>query len=119
MNTNLKVSDLSENTGETQLRELFGQAGHIKSITRPVDDATKQLRDFAFIEMATAFEATKAIQLFNGYLIDGKAIKVTEVRTQLRQIGRNGFDRNGGRHGQDQFIRGNSRSGAGRRSGNR
>jgi len=54
--------------------------------------------------MATADEAAKAIQLLNGHEVDGSAIKVSEVRTQLRNGGRSGFDRSGGRHGQDQFI---------------
>ncbi len=119
MNTKLYVRGLSDLTSETELRELFGQAGHIKSITRPVDDVTKRLRDFAFIEMGTAIEAANAIQLFNGYQIGGRAIKVSEVRAQLRDVGRSGFDRSSGHHGQDQFIRGNSRSGSGRRSGHR
>ena len=119
MNTKLNVGNLSDNTSEEQLRELFSQAGHVNSITRPVDHATKQLRNFAFIEMATVYEAAKAIQLLNGHEVDGHVIKVSEVRPQLRDKGRGGFDRSGGHHGQDQFIRGNSRSGAGRRTGHR
>jgi RNA recognition motif-containing protein len=117
MNTKLYVGDLSVDTSEAQLRELFGQAGHIKSITRQVDRTTKQLRNYAFIEMATADEAAKAIELLNGHEVDGRAMKVSEARSQERNTGRVGFDRSGGLHGHDQFNRGNSRSGSGRRSG--
>ena len=121
MNTKLYVGDLPENTSEDQLRELFSQAGHIQSIARPVDRTTHQLRDFAFVEMGTAEEAAKAIELFNGHELDGHAIKVSEARSHDRggNLNRGGFDRSGGRHGHDQYIRGNSRSGVGRRSGNR
>ena len=119
MNTKLYVGNLSDNTSEAVLRELFSKAGNIVSYTRPVDRTSRLLRDFAFVEMATAEEAGKAIHLLNGHEVDGRAIKVSEVRSQLRDVGRSGFDKSGGRHGQDQFIRGNSRSGAGRRSGNR
>ena len=117
MNTKLYVGDLSENTSEAQLRELFSQAGHIKSVTRSVDRTTKQLRNYAFVEMATPDEAAKAIQLLNGHEVDGQTIKVSEARSQERNMGRGGFDRSGGHHGQDQFNRGNSRSGSGRRTG--
>lgn len=113
MNTKLYVGDLSENTSEAQLRELFSQAGHIKSITRSVDRTTKRLRDYAFVEMATPDEAAKAIQLLNGHEVDGRTIKVSEARSQERNSGGGGF----GHHGRDQFNRGNSRSGFGRRSG--
>ena len=119
MNTKLHVGNLSDNTSEAELRELFSQAGNIISITRPVDFVTKKLRNIAFVEMATTAEATQAIVLLNGREVDGHAIKVSEIRSQARDIGRGGFDRSGGRHGQDQFNRGNSRSGSGRRTGHR
>jgi hypothetical protein len=68
-------------------------------------------------EMATPDEAAKAIQLLNGHEVDGRTIKVSEVRSQERSMGRGGFDRSGGHHGRDQFNRGGSKSGLGRRSG--
>jgi RNA recognition motif-containing protein len=119
MNTKLYVGDLSSNVTEAQLTELFSQAGNVKAVTRPVDRTTKQVRNYAFVEMGTAEEAAHAIHLLNGKELDGHAIKVSEAHSLERNAARHGFDRGGGRHGHDQFIRGNSRSGYGRGSGHR
>lgn len=124
MNTKLYVGDLSVNTGEAQLRELFSQAGHVRAVSRSVDRATKLLRNFAFVEMGTAEEAAKAIELLNGHEVDGRIIKVSEARAQEHEHGaaRNGFEHAGGgfgHHRQDTFTRGNNRSGFGRGSGHR
>jgi RNA recognition motif-containing protein len=114
MNTKLYVGNLSDNTSEAQLRELFSQAGHVKSVTRPMDRATKSARNFAFVEMATAAEASKAIESLNGQEVDGHEIKVSEARARERVSAGGGFDRGGGHHGRDRFTRGDSRSGFGR-----
>ncbi|MCL5998191.1 MAG: RNA-binding protein [Chloroflexi bacterium] len=119
MNTKLYVANLSYNTSEDQLRELFSQAGHVKSVTRPVDRVTKLARDFAFIEMGTAAEASKAIQSLNGQEVDGREIKVSEARARERDTAGSALDRRGGHHGRDHHIRGDSRSGFGRGSGHR
>jgi len=67
MNTKLYVGNLSDNTSEAELRELFSQAGSVKSYSRPQDLVTKRLRSNAFVEMETVDEAAKAIELFNGH----------------------------------------------------
>jgi RNA recognition motif-containing protein len=120
MNTKLYVGNLSYNTSEAQLRELFSQAGQVKSVSRPVDRNTKLMRNFAFVEMATPAEASKAIETFNGQTVDGSEIKVSEARAhEGHERPGGGFDKKGGRPGRDQFSRGNSRSGFGRQTGHR
>jgi RNA recognition motif-containing protein len=123
MNTKLYVGNLSDNTSEAQLRELFSQAGHVKSVTRPVDRTTKQKRNFAFVEMGTAAEASKAIETLNGQEVDGYEIKVSEARSREANERLGGgfdkFNKKGGYHGRDQFSRGNSRSSFGRGAGHR
>jgi cold-inducible RNA-binding protein len=76
MNAKLHVGNLSYNTSEAQLRELFRQAGHVKSVTRSVDRATKLVRNFAFVEMGTTADASEAIRAFNGREVDGRVITV-------------------------------------------
>ena len=120
MNTKVYVGNLSDDTSEAQLRELFSQAGHVKSVTRPVDRATKLMRNFAFVEMGTAAEASKAIQTCNGQEVDGCEIKVREARSrEADESFRGGFIQKGSHHGRDQFSRGDSRSGFGRGVGHR
>lgn len=120
MNTKLYVGNLSDNTSEAQLRELFGQAGNVKSVTRQVDRATKRKRNFAFVEMGTTAEASKAIETFNGHEVDGSEIKVSEARSKEATEHFGGVSsKKGFHHGRDQFSRGDSRSGMGRGTGHR
>ena len=96
MNNKLYVGNLSYNTSETALRELFGKAGAIRSVTIPMDRMTNQPRGFAFVEMETPADALKAIKLCNGQEIDGREIKVNEAKPPEARTG--GNDRGGRRN---------------------
>lgn len=76
MNTKLYVGNLSYDTTEDELSELFAEAGSVQSVTIPVDRATNRPRGFAFVEMATAAEAQKAISMFNGRVVGERQIRV-------------------------------------------
>jgi cold-inducible RNA-binding protein len=118
MNTKLYVGNLPDNIGEAALRELFSQVGQVVSVTRPADRTAKHMRNFVFVEMATAAEAAKAIETYNGHELGGNAIKVSEARArEANDRFRNAIDRKGVHHGRDQFSRGDSRSGFGRGTG--
>jgi RNA recognition motif-containing protein len=80
MNNKLYVGNLSYDTNEAALRELFGKAGTIRSVTIPMDRKTNQPRGFAFVEMETPADALKAIKMCNGQEIDGREIKVNEAK---------------------------------------
>lgn len=87
MNNKLYVGNLSFSTGEAQLRELFAQAGVIRSVTIPMDRITNQPRGFAFVEMESPADALKAIKLCNGQELDGREIKVNEAKPQEARTG--------------------------------
>lgn len=110
MNTKLYVGNLSYNTTEAQLREVFSQAGAIKSVAIPMDRATERPRGFAFVEMASPAEALQAIKLCNGKEIDGRQIKVNEARPPEQRDGGGGYSGGGG---------GGGYSGGGGSGGNR
>ncbi|MCL4505804.1 MAG: RNA-binding protein [Chloroflexi bacterium] len=80
MNNKLYVGNLSYDTGEAKLRELFEKAGAIRSVAIPLDRMTNQPRGFAFVEMETPADALKAIKLCNGQEVDGREIKVNEAK---------------------------------------
>src|SRR5262245_53382036 len=80
MNNKLYVGNLSYSTTEDTLRELFSQAGNIRSVSVMMDRVTNRPRGFAFVEMETPNEALKAIQLCNGQEVDGRNIKVNEAK---------------------------------------
>jgi cold-inducible RNA-binding protein len=94
VNNKLYVGNLSYNTTEAALRELFGKAGAIRSVTIPMDRMTNQPRGFAFVEMETPGDALKAIKMCNGQEIDGREIRVNEAKPQEARSGDRGPRRN-------------------------
>jgi cold-inducible RNA-binding protein len=100
MNTKLYVGNLSYDTGESKLRELFSPAGTIRSVTIPMDRMTNQPRGFAFVEMESPEDALKAIKLCNGQQVDGREIKVNEAKPMENRSG--GGSSGGGARRNDQ-----------------
>jgi len=97
MATKLYVGNLSFETTQQDLEELFGQAGQVDSISIVTDDDTGRSRGFAFVEMATNEEAQAAIQALNGKDMDGRSLKVNKARAKEDRGGRGGFGGGGGR----------------------
>ncbi|BCX03869.1 MAG: hypothetical protein KatS3mg053_1807 [Candidatus Roseilinea sp.] len=110
MNTKLYVGNLPFDTSEAALRELFTQAGAIVSVTIPLDRMTNRPRGFAFVEMETADEASKAIKMFNGQDFEGRTMNVSEARPP-EQRSNGGYGSSGGKGGynRDRRGRGNDR----------
>ena len=71
MNRKLYVGNLPYETGDSDLRDLFGRAGTVESVQVMRDMATGRGRGFAFVEMGTDEEAQKAIVDFNGREFQG------------------------------------------------
>ena len=76
MNTKLYVGNLSFNTTEETLREVFAQAGNIRSVSIIKDRDTNQSLGFAFVEMETPADALKAIQQCDGREYDGRNLRM-------------------------------------------
>ncbi|MGQ9663669.1 MAG: RNA recognition motif domain-containing protein [Kiritimatiellia bacterium] len=74
------VGNLSFQTMESDLRELFAQVGNVTSCDLVTDKFTGKSRGFAFVEMATEEEAKKAIAELGGKNVDGRALTVNEAR---------------------------------------
>lgn len=93
----LFVGRLPYETTNTQLEELFAQAGKVESVNVITDRFTGQGKGFAFVEMATEEEAQKAVQTLNGYNLNGRSIVVNEARPQEDRNKTGGYsDRKGG-----------------------
>ena len=98
MPTKLFVGNLAFNTTEGDVLELFKQAGNVVKCELIVDKFTNKSRGFAFVQMGTQEEATKAIAELNGKELDGRALTVNEARPrEERPRGDFGGDRRGGR----------------------
>jgi RNA recognition motif-containing protein len=80
MGTRLYIGNLSYNTTESDLRELFEQAGEVVNCDLILDKFTSKSRGFAFVEMASQDDANKAIEQYNGQDFQGRNLRVNEAR---------------------------------------
>ncbi|MCS7048602.1 MAG: RNA-binding protein [Verrucomicrobiae bacterium] len=102
MGTRLFVGNLSFNSTEGDLMELFKQAGQVTRCDLIVDKFTNRSRGFAFVEMATQEEAHRAIQMFNGKEFGGRQLTVNEARPREERSGGSGGGGGGrGHRGRD------------------
>jgi cold-inducible RNA-binding protein len=97
MSVKLYVGNLSFQTTQQDLEELFGQSGQVESVSIVTDRDTGQSRGFAFVEMSGNKEAQAAMQALDGKEVDGRALKVNEARPREDRDRRGSFG--GGRGG--------------------
>ena len=79
MATNIYVGNLSYDSNEQSLRDLFEQYGAVHSVKMIEDRETGRPRGFGFVEMESD-GAQAAIQALNGADLDGRALKVNEAK---------------------------------------
>ncbi len=91
----LYVGNLSYTTNQSSLQDAFAQAGTVSSATVITDKMTGRSKGFGFVEMATDEEAQKAIDMWSGKELDGRALTVNEARP-LEDRPRRDFNRGGG-----------------------
>ena len=96
MTKKLYVGNLSFGTTESDLEELFAQAGEVESVRIITDRDTGRSRGFGFVEMSQE-DADKAIAQFNGTEVDGRALTVNEAKPQADR------GRGGGRSRSDRY----------------
>ena len=90
MGTRLFVGNLSYQTNEGELLDLFKEAGTVASCHVMMDKFTNKSRGFAFVEMGTPEAAEKAITMFHERELDGRNLVVNEARPREDRP-RNGF----------------------------
>ena len=97
MESKLYVGNLPFRTRDADLQELFSQAGSVVSANVITDRESGRSKGFAFVEMSSQEEAEKAIQMFNGYSLDGRDLRVSIARPrEERPRGSGGGRRPGG-----------------------
>ena len=89
MTKKLYVGNLSFQTTEDDLSNLFEQAGSVESVRIITDRDTGRSRGFGFVEMGDE-DAEKAINQYNGTDLDGRALTVNEARPQTNRGGGGG-----------------------------
>jgi RNA recognition motif-containing protein len=99
METKLYVGNLSYGTTEEDLRTLFTQAGTVATVDLIKDRDSGRSKGFAFVQMGSQAEAEQAIKLFNGYELDGRALKVNPARPKEERPYGGGYGGDRGRSG--------------------
>jgi len=103
MGTKLYVGNLSFNTTENELQELFSQAGTVQEVSLMQDKFTGKSRGFAFVTMGSDEDAQNAISKLNGQTVEGRALTVNEARPREPRPpgggGRGGYGGGGGGYG--------------------
>lgn len=96
MSKKLYVGNLSFDTTENDLSDLFMQAGGVESVRIITDRDTGRSRGFGFVEMSEE-NGEKAIAQFNGTELSGRELTVNEARPQTDRRsgggGRGGYNR--------------------------
>lgn len=87
METKLYVGNLSYETTEQSLRELFMQAGNVASVALIKEPGTNRSKGFAFVEMSSQGEMQKAISMFNGHTLDERQLTVSIARPREERGG--------------------------------
>src|SRR2546429_5624000 len=106
MNTKLFVGNLSFNTTQTQLQDLFAAHGNVIEVDVIMDKFSGRPRGFGFVTMENKEAADAAVQALNGKEIDGRALTVNEARPREerpRSGGGGGYG--GGRGGRREYSR--------------
>ena len=112
MSNKLFVGNLSFDTTELALQDLFSAHGIVEEVNLVTDRATGRPRGFAFVTMSRPEEAQAAISALNGSNVNGRNITVTEARPREERSGGGGggggrgYGGGGGRGGERERERG-------------
>ncbi len=74
------VGNMSYNTSEDNLKELFGQYGEVSSVKIITDRETGRAKGFGFITMDTDSEAKAAIEALHQKEFDGRTLTINEAK---------------------------------------
>lgn len=80
MGSKLLIGNLSLETEESALLELFSRVGSVESVELVIDPQTGRRKGFAFVEMSCALEAKRALKL-DGTDIGGRLIIVNACKS--------------------------------------
>jgi RNA recognition motif-containing protein len=90
MGTKLYVGNLSFDTNNSDLEELFSSHGSVRSAQVVMDRDTGRSKGFGFVEMGAESEARAAIAALNGREFKGRDLTVNEARPRENRPGGGG-----------------------------
>ena len=88
MNNKLFVGGLSWGTTSDDLRHAFEAFCSVAEAKVISDRETGRSRGFGFVTLADASEMSKAIQELDGFMLDGRNLRVNEANERPQPAGR-------------------------------
>jgi RNA recognition motif-containing protein len=86
----LYVGNLSYDTTDSDLQNLFVPHGTVESAQVIMDRDTGKSKGFGFVEMNSSDQAQAAIKALNGQEVNGRALTVNEARPREERGPRQG-----------------------------
>ncbi len=96
---NIFVGNLDFGATEDAVRALFEPFGTVERVNIMTDRETGRSRGFAFVEMANAADADRAIASLNGKALNGRPLNINEARPRPERAGGGGGRGAGGGFG--------------------
>ena len=87
MGSKLYVGNLSYNTTSSELEQIFGAHGTVRSAEVIQDRDTSRSKGFGFVEMPNKAEALEAMKQLNNSQLGGRALTVNEARPRQERGG--------------------------------
>jgi RNA recognition motif-containing protein len=109
---NIYVSNLSFNTSDVELQDLFSKFGEVSSAKVITDRETGRSRGFGFVEMPNDAEGKEAMAGLNNKEVEGRAMSVSVAKEREARTGGGGGysnNRGGGGYSNNRGGGGNSR----------
>ena len=88
----LYVGNLSFQTTQQDLNDLFAQHGTVTDCSLIMDRETNRPRGFGFVTMSSSEEGQRAIDALHGHNHDGRDLTVNEARPMESRGPRRDFD---------------------------
>ncbi len=85
MGKKVYVGNLSYDTSEDSMSDLFGEHGQVVSARIIMDRDSGRSKGFGFVEMETEEAASSAIASLNGTELDGRQLRVNEANEKPRR----------------------------------
>ena len=108
MNTKMYVGNLSYDSTDSDIRELFEAHGNVSDVFIVKDRESGRPRGFAFVSMETPEEMNAAIEGLNGAEFAGRVLTINEARPREERPQGGGYGGGGDRGG---YKRGGGRGG--------
>ena len=77
---NIYVGNVSYNSTEEDLGNLFSEYGTVSSVKIIINKHTGRSKGFGFVEMANDAEGDKAVESLDGYELNGRNLRVDKAK---------------------------------------